>query len=246
MRGDRILLLAMCWTMTTCSPAPGARDLTTPEAAAAPAAPVIETPSQRRTRALAHLLRLAEKPRLTATDLQGTFASDRLTTEEGVSTLVSGLDSPDADVRDDARHLLWQLPAEFHPELVRLCPGRHRGLVAQILAAQGPRAAVWLNDLLSWHAVAEDALTRLAIFNALGVIAPEHPEAQAAFTRGLTDTDPQIRLFAVTYLIDVPESRPLVETTLKVLRLSKDRTIAETARFWQDFLRNSRFARLEK
>lgn len=244
MRGDRILLLAMCLTMTTCSPAPGARDSTMPEAAAAPAeTPAIETPAMRRTRALAHLRRLTEKPRLSATDVQGTFAADRLTTEEGVATLLSGLDDPEMDVRDDAKHLLWQLPVEFHPELVRLCPGRHRGLVAQILATQGPQAAVWVNDLLSWHAVAEDAGIRLAIFNALGVIAPAHPEAQAAFTRGLTDPDPQIRLFAVTYLIDSPEARTVVETTLKVLRLSKDRTIADTARFWQDFLKNSRFAR---
>lgn len=246
MQGDRILLLAMCLTMTTCAPPAGTRRTTAPEAAAVEETPAIETPAMRRTRALAHLRRLTEKPRLSATDVQVTFAADRLTTEEGVATLLSGLDDPELDVRDDARHLLWQLPAEFHPELVRLCPGRHRGLVAQILATQGPRSTVWVNELLSWHAGAEDALTRLAIFNALGVIAPEHPEAQAAFTRGLTDPDAQIRLFAVTYLIDSPEARPLVETTLKVLRLSKDRTVADTARFWQDFLKNSRFARLEK
>ncbi|MBU1244080.1 hypothetical protein KKD52_15655 [Myxococcota bacterium] len=238
-------MLACSTLLWTCSPTPATRRPAPMPLVEAPA-PEIVTPSLRRTRTLATLLRLTEKPRLSATDLQVTFAADRLTTEEGVATLLSGLDANDDSVREDSRTLIWQLPPEFHPELVRLCPARHRSLVAQILAAQGRRAVVWLNDLLNWHASAEDAGTRLSVFTALGAIAPEHPEVISAITRGLTDSDAQIRLFAVTYLIDSPDARPLVETTLKVLRLSKDRTIADTARFWQDFLKNSRVARLGK
>ena len=241
----RLLMLAGCALMMTCSTAPAPRRTTSTSLIEAPAAP-LETPSQRRTRSLATLLRLTEKPRLSALDLQTSFAADRLTTEEGVATLLSGLDANDESVREDAKSLIWQLPTEFHPELVRLCPARHRRLVAQVLSAQGSRAAAWINDLLNWHANASDADTRLAVFTALGAIAPDHPEVVDAITRGLTDNDSQIRLFAVTYLIDSPDARPLVETTLKVLRLSKDRTIADTARFWQDFLKNSRVANLNR
>ena len=244
MRGSVILMFACSTLLMTCSPTPAPKRAAAPLVTAQAAAMEIETPSQRRTRALASMLRLAQRPRLSATDLQATFAADQLTSEEGVATLLSGLDANDEAVREDAVSLIWQLPVEFHPELVRLCPARHRRLVAQVLASRGPAAAAWLNDLLSWHANAEDAGTRLAVFTALGAIAPDHPEVVGAVTRGLTDTDAQIRLFAVTYLIDSHEARPLVETTLKVLRLSKDRTIADTARFWQDFLKNSRVARL--
>jgi len=245
MQDFRLLMIACGALMMTCSTAPAPRRVTSASLVEAPAAEP-ETPSQRRTRTLATLLRLTEKPRLSALDLQVSFAADRLTTEEGVATLLSGLDANDESVREDATALIWQLPPEFHPELVRLCPARHRRLVAQVLAAQGPRAATWINDLLNWHANAAEAGTRMAVFNALGAIAPEHPEVVDAITRGLTDTDAQIRLFAVTYLIASPDARPLVETTLKVLRLSKDRTIADTARFWQDFLKNSRVARLNR
>ncbi len=245
MHDFRLLMIACSALMMTCSTAPPTRRTVSASLIEAPAAEP-ETPSQRRTRALAALLRLTEKPRLSALDLQVSFAADRLTTEEGVATLLSGLDANDESVREDATSLIWQLPPEFHPELVRLCPARHRRLVAQVLAAQGPRAATWINDLLNWHANAAEAGTRLAVFTAMAAIAPDHPEVVDAITRGLTDTDAQIRLFAVTYLIDSPDARPMVETTLKVLRLSKDRTIADTARFWQDFLRNSRVARLNR
>ncbi len=181
-----------------------------------------------------------EGPLFTTTDLQAAFSGSQLTGEEGIEALLFGLDSEDEELRELSSGMLWQLTPEYLPELVRLCPPHHRGLVAQILARQKDRAAVWVMTLLDWHATADSATIRLAIFNSLGIIAPTLPEVELAFRRGLEDPDPQIRLFAVSFLIDTPSAHSDLRTTLSVLALSKDRSVSDTAKFWLTFLQNSR------
>lgn len=192
-----------------------------------------EPPEARRTRVLAHMLKLAEKPLYTARDVNAALAAGPFSAQEGVHSLLAGLDDPQSEVRENARFLLWRLPDEFLPELVRQCPKRHRLLAAQIALARGNAAAGLVPEIMAWYDDApNDADTRMAVFNAAGTLAPERPDVMDLMRRGLSDADERIRLFAVSFLIDDPDAASSVKAVLSVLRLSRDPSIADCALFW--------------
>lgn len=186
--------------------------------------------TNRRTRVLDHMLKLAQKPSYTARDINSVLATGPFSIQEGLSSLFAALDDPQDDVREDVRHLLWHLPTEFLPELVHLCPKHHRFFVAQIALARGAEALPVLSELMLWYDES-DANTRLAIFNMVGNVANQ-PEVLDWMRRGLSDEDERIRLFAISFLIDDPDAASAINAVLSTLRFSQDPAVADCALFW--------------
>ncbi len=201
-------------------------------------APPPESAEGRRLRVLEHMLKLAEKSRYTALDVASVLQAGPFSEEEGVDSLLAALDDPREDVREDARALLWRLPSEFLPHLLRRCPRPHRALAAQIAASRGAAALDLVPQMISWYEeAAEDADTRLAVFNAAGSLAPGRPEVAGLMRRGLWDPDERIRLFAVSFLVDDPDAAVAVQSVLAILRQSQDPAVADCADFWLKYRR---------
>lgn len=188
------------------------------------------SPTNHRTRVLDHMLKLAQKPSYTARDMNSVLATGPFSIQEGVNSLFAALDDPQNDVREDAQHLLWNLPTEFLPELVHLCPKHHRFFVAKIALARGAEALPVLSELMLWYDES-DANTRLAIFNMVGNVANQ-PEMLNWMRRGLSDEDEHIRLFAISFLIDDPDAASAINAVLSTLRFSKDPAVVDCALFW--------------